>query len=198
MATIITINTVRSISMVKPVSILHTILQLLTQQRCTNLKHQIQTQILPGSNDRSPFPTSIMIMEEETDTNRHIDAIFDEKAKIILTSERLLTQQEQKFNQNHWKIAPPWKHQLTPAQKIVQKMSYDQWEALYYKYNQTSDYYPLGPQSSLAPAAPLPIPSPVAPLPAPVLPPAAPAMAPEPPPPSEPVIPDPPPEFERP
>jgi hypothetical protein len=78
------------------------------------------------------------IVQEETDTedeetNRHIDAIFDEKAEVILDKERLLTQQEQKFNQNHWKIAPPQKHQLTPVQKIVQKMNYDQWEALYYK-----------------------------------------------------------------
>ncbi len=40
------------------------------------------------------------IMQEETDTkdeetNRHIDAIFDEKAEGILDKERLLTQQEQ-------------------------------------------------------------------------------------------------------
>jgi hypothetical protein len=62
---------------------------------------------------------------EDNDNNRYVYAIFDEKNKIILDAGRLLNQQEQKFNQNHWKITPPQKFQPTPAQKIVQKMSYD-------------------------------------------------------------------------
>jgi hypothetical protein len=54
---------------------------------------------------------------EDVENNRHITIIFDEKNKIILNAGRLLTQQEQNFNQNHWKIAPSQKLQPTLAQQ---------------------------------------------------------------------------------
>jgi hypothetical protein len=53
---------------------------------------------------------------EDEDTNRHINANFDEKCKIIFNAGRLLTQPEQKFTQNHWKITPPHKIHLSLAQ----------------------------------------------------------------------------------
>jgi hypothetical protein len=46
--------------------------------------------------------------------------------EAILDAGRLLTQQEQKPNQEHWKVTKPQKLKLILAQKIVQNINEDQ------------------------------------------------------------------------
>jgi hypothetical protein len=66
-----------------------------------------------------------------TDEENDINTIFDAtQHEVALNAGRLLTQQEQKFNQNHWKIAPPQKFKPQLAQLIVQRLTYDRREAL--------------------------------------------------------------------
>jgi hypothetical protein len=71
--------------------------------------------------------------DEATENINDLDAISDDtQYEAVLDAGRLLAQQEQKLNHNHFKVTPPQKCKLIPTQKIVQNLNEDHCEALYY------------------------------------------------------------------